>query len=346
MDLLIMNCDTVVGEWKNNELHITNDDRIPLYLRNTHNVEAWLESRAIDSHRANSRLLKKALRLTEKDDIGTVISVHAVSITDTYWAKPLDSTLTYDDVKFDNDYFSNLALKGNYDSFNRAVNSKNNKTPELTNIGSFEKCWKLINSEWWMYKKADHNELFSELCTYELGCALGMNMAEYKKGDKCIKTKDFTNNASVNFEPAHSFMGDNEDYIETLKKLKELSPNLVSDYVQMLFLDTLIANPDRHTFNYGILRNVATGEILSFAPNFDNNMSLIARGYPKNIARKNDVLVKFLNELLEYDKSLKNYLPIVTEDIIKRTLLKLNMKVKSQMIVDFIMNAYKQIKLM
>lgn len=100
----------------------------------------WLETRAIDSHRANSRLLKKALRLKEKSDIFSVISVNGITITDTYWVKDIDSPLTYDEVRFNNDYFSKLALTGSYDSFSRAANSKQSRTPELTNTGSYEKC--------------------------------------------------------------------------------------------------------------------------------------------------------------------------------------------------------------
>ena len=343
MDLLIMNRNNIVAEWINNELIVLNEKLLPLYISRTHNVEHWLEIRAIDYHRANSRLLKKALRLTEKDDVSTVISVNAGTITDAYWVKPVNSELTYANVRFDNDYFANLALRGNYDSFNSALNHESSKTPELTNTGSFEKCWKLHNGEWWMYKKADHNEQFTELFIYELGHALGMNMAEYVRCDKCVKTKDFTNNASVNFEPAYSFMEDNEDYLDTVKKLNEFSPGLVTDYVRMIFMDTLVANPDRHAFNYGILRDVNTGEILGFAPNFDNNMALIARGYPKNIARKNDAFVKLFHELLDYNESYRSLLPNVNEKIIINVLQKLNMKVRSKVIVDFIMNAYRQI---
>ena len=103
----------------------------------------WLETRAIDRHRANSRLLKKALRLAEKDDISTVIHVNGATITDNYWIRPLDSALRYEDIRFSDDYFSNLALKGTYNIFNRAANSNRSRTPELTNVGSFEKCWKL-----------------------------------------------------------------------------------------------------------------------------------------------------------------------------------------------------------
>ena len=165
----ILSENIVVAVWQNNELNVVNEKLLPLYLRKIQNADTWLETRAIDSHRANSRLLKKALRLTEKDDISTVIHVNGATITDNYWIREIGSALTYDDVKFEDDYFSNLALKGNYDSFNRAANSKRSKTPELTNVGSFENCWKLCNGKWWMYKKANHEEMFSELFIYELG---------------------------------------------------------------------------------------------------------------------------------------------------------------------------------
>lgn len=52
-DYYIMSGDTTVAKWKNNEL--------PLYLKHVRNADMWLETRAIDSHRANSRLLKKHL---------------------------------------------------------------------------------------------------------------------------------------------------------------------------------------------------------------------------------------------------------------------------------------------
>lgn len=343
MDFLIMNRDTIAAEYIGAKLKIIDKNMAPLQLIFSGDALKWLETRAIDSHRANSRLLKKALRLTDKDDISTVISVNAATITDTYWIKPLGSDLTYSDVRFDNDYFSNLALKGGYDSFNKAANSKRSRTPELTNIGSYEKCWKLRGGEWWMYKKANHEEMFSELFIYKLGMHLGFNMAHYERGCGVIKTKDFTDNATVNFESAYSFMGDNEDYIDTIKKLKKLCPDCIGDYVRMIFLDTICANPDRHTFNFGVLRNPENGKIIGLAPNFDNNMALIARGYPKNIARKKDVLVRLFNELMEYDKTLKQYIPNITEDIIKDTLAELSMRVKSKVITEFIMNGYNQI---
>ena len=169
-------------------------------------------------------------------------------------------------------------------------------------------------------------------------------MAQYERGKKIIKTKDFTNNAEVNFEPAFGFMGDNEDYIETLKALMKLNPDCTGDYVRMLFLDTICANPDRHTFNFGVMRDVKCGRVLRLAPNFDNNMALISRGYPRNTARKNDILVRLFNELASYDSSLKQYIPDINRELLAEAIKEVGMRVRSGDIIEFIMSGYSGIE--
>lgn len=337
-----MSADTVVAVWNDGQLTIVNDTLLPYYLKYNGNAVMWLASRAADGKRTNIRLLKKALRLAEKDDVSTVVHVNGATITDNYWVRPVDSELTYADVKFDNDYFSNLALKGTYDSFNIAANSKHSRTPELTNVGSFEKCWKLRGGNWWMYKKANHNELFSELFVFELGKALGMNMAHYERGQGVIKSLDFTDSAKVNFEPASTFMSDNEDYEDVVAELQKICPEAIGDYVRMIFLDTIVANPDRHTNNFGLLRDVDSSEFIGFAPNFDNNMALIARGYPKKSTSR-DLLVRLFNELIVNHPEYKVYIPELNESTVKEILDKLNMKVRKTEIVDFVMSRYNLI---
>ncbi len=341
-DYLIMSGDIPCAKWENGELTVLNDKLLPLYLKRVHNAEMWLATRAIDTHRANSRLLKKALRLKEYNDISTVIHVNGATIIDNYWIRPLDSALNYQDIRFGNDYFANLALTGNYDSFNRAASLKNKRTPELTNTGSFEKCWKLIDGKWWMYKAANHDEQFSELFIFALGKALGMNMAVYERGEKCVRTLDFTDSAAVNFEPAFAFMGDNEDYADTVNVLNEICPQAVPDYVKMLFLDTICANPDRHTANFGLLRDTHTGELLSLAPVFDHNMALIARGYPKKAA-KNDFLIALFHELTAGFPGFRKYIPSLDENLLEDIMDKLHMKVRTKEIIEIIMSRYQLI---
>lgn len=85
--------DREIAAVKNGEIVSCDEQMLPLYIRRTGNIEKWLASRAIDEHRVNSRLLKKALRIKAADDVETVLSVNAATITDRYWFKPEGSGL-------------------------------------------------------------------------------------------------------------------------------------------------------------------------------------------------------------------------------------------------------------
>lgn len=357
MDRIVMSKDRVVARVDSKNHFIWKDEALcPLYFNRTENLDGWLASRAIDAHRPNSRLLKKALRLAERDDISTVLSVHAVTVTDTYWIKDADSDLTWEDVHFKKDYFSTLALKGDYTSFAAAGASKKAHTQELTNIGSFEKCWRLKDGVWWLYKQADAQELFSEYFISLLGKRLGFDMAEYvpcndyiRPKIRAIRTRDFTNGASVNFEPLDAIMGEDvEDYIRTYNVLKQFGQDIASDYVSIVFMDALCANPDRHSFNLGVLRDVDSGKVLSLAPNFDNNMALIARGYPVKRTYGSDMLISDFNALLSSGAYWKGFsrnhtLPPITEELLDEIIHATGCRVRAQEIVEYIMKRYRHI---
>ena len=50
------------------------------------------------------------------------------------------------------------------------------------------------------------------------------------------------------------------------------------------------------------------------------------------------------NELMEEYPNYRAYLPVVTEEIVRDVIVKLNMKVKSQVIVDFVMGRYSLVE--
>ena len=52
----ILSGETLVAVWQDSKLTVVNEALLPLYLKKIQNADLWLETRAIDSHRANSRL--------------------------------------------------------------------------------------------------------------------------------------------------------------------------------------------------------------------------------------------------------------------------------------------------
>ena len=340
----LMSEDRPIAKVQNGKITDAVEELLPLYLKRRKNFEEWVSSRAIDAHRTNSRLLKKVLRLRTTDDVQTALAVNAATVTDRYWFNPDGSSAVYEDIRFKENYFDQLALRGDPDSFSR----KPSRTPELTNTGSFEKCWKLINGKWWMYKNGNSEECFSELFICKLGEKLGLDMAHYELDGQYIRSKDFTDGASVNFEPLRALVDDDDDYENCFNVLKKLSPDIAKQYLLLIWMDSICYNMDRHTENFGLIRDVHTGEILSLAPNYDNNIALIANGYPTDVSRKSDGLIRFFSEfLMSSDDALEMYrqmdLPEITDKIIDECFDEIPIEVDREYIRSFILNGQARI---
>ena len=341
----LMSEDRVIATVKNGVVTEADERLLPLYLKRTGNIEGWIASRAIDSHRTNSRLLKRALRLRTTDDIATALAVNAATVTDRYWFKPEGSSAVYEDIRFKENYFAELALRGDPDSFSR----KPSRTPELTNTGSFEKCWKLIDGEWWMYKSGNKEEYFSELFICKLCEKLGLPTAHYELDGRYIRSKDFTNGAAVNFEPMRALVDDDEDYENCFNILNEISPDIAVQYLLLLWMDTVCYNMDRHTENFGLLRDVKTGRIISLAPNYDNNIALIAKGYPTDVRREHDGLIGFLKTFIQSSEEAHEMYrqmkpPEITERMIDECMDEIPIKADRDYIRSFVLNGQEKVR--
>ena len=114
---------------------------------------------------------------------------------------------------------------------------------------------------------------------------------------------------------------------------------IADDYVNIIFMDTLCMNMDRHTNNYGVLRNSENGAIEKSAPNFDNNIALISRGYTLTQVSQNDLLITLWRELCENIDVDFQY-PTLKKDDIVRIANSIEINVDKQYVVDFVYNRY------
>ena len=177
----------------------------------------------------------------------------------------------------------------------------------------------------------------------KLGEKLGLNMANYEMDGEYIRSKNFTSNTEWNFEPISSLMGENEDYSDCFDTIYALSPVLAEQYLKIVWLDTVCYNMDRHTENFGFLRDVKSGKIVSMAPNYDNNIALISRGYPAKVSREGDGLIRFFRDFLAENQTAQRMyqrmqMPTITENMIDQCLAEIPIQVDEEFIKAFVLN--------
>ncbi|WP_337575272.1 hypothetical protein [Fournierella sp.] len=336
-DGYLMSRDLPVAQFSQGKCNPLREELLPFHFANHGTLEEWLQRRAMDCHsRTNARLLRRALRIEDNGAEWLSFRVEGATITDTYWLKAEGSSLTYQDICFQENAYWEFALNGpSVNDFSGPVS----RTPELTNTGSFEKCWKKEPDGWWLYKHGKPENIFSELMAYSLGKRLGFCMAHYEFVDEqTIRTRDFTAGATVNFETARGLGLRSDQHIDNYQRLAQISPGLAMEYAQMVTLDALIYNADRHADNFGILRDVNTGSILSLAPNYDNNLSLLALGIP-NRESGSDFLRDWQNLILFYRVPLS--LPPLAPGEIAALAEVIPCKVDKQTAVDFLQYRYQ-----
>ncbi|MCH4222681.1 MAG: hypothetical protein LKF62_04755 [Solobacterium sp.] len=283
----------------------------------------------------------KALKIERTDDVKAAAYVNGACITDSYWIKPAGSNLKYSDIRFKENHFAMMALKGDTNIYGYDLRLIDTRTPELTNIGCAEKCWIVApDNQWHLIKRGTPQMIFSEMFVYLLGRMFGYSMAEYMvKDSTAIESVDFTDNASENYETIQSLINDRtDDYALNYDVLMNLNPSAALDYVRMLYLDAIVRNPDRHEFNYGVLRDRSSGAVRGLAPNFDNNLALISTGPIASTKRTSDTMIRDFCELIN-SRQIKFDLPMIpTVNQIDRLVRQINVEVNTDGIAEFIIN--------
>lgn len=335
----LMMGDIVTAKFEKGILTYINEQLCPLMIKRTKNLEMFLSSRAIDRGRTNSRLLKKALNISSAEDTTVALYSYGATITDNYWFKPRGSRLKYHDIAFEYDYYHDLALTGEI----LIYPSKPKYSPQLTLIGSYEKCWRRIDDSWWLYKSGTENELFSELFCSLLATKLRIPTAKYELDGEYIRTKNFAEN--INFEPILSIAGDDDNYENVFNAILSIDKKIAKQFLLLAWFDTLTNNVDRHNENCGLLRDRKDGNILSLAPNFDNNLALISRSSVLNLNPKTDGIIKYFEKFLKQNSIAKQMYqnikyPKLTENMIRQCFDKIPIKKDESMITKYLMNRY------
>ena len=337
----IMSEDKVVAEFIKNQLIYLDTALAPLIVLRTHDLVSFLSSRILDTSRTNARILKRILNVHSEEEYIIALKNHATSVTDNYWFKSKNSRLKYKDVSLESDIYNETSLKGEL----LYVPKVPKLSPQYSLLGSYEKCWRLIGDEWWMYKSGTKEERLSEYIASLLSEKLGISTAHYELEGTYIKTKCFTD--KYNLEPLAAFLGGNDDYEYVFNKLFEYDKKLTKEYLMLIWFDALVNNVDRHNENIAFLRDRTSGQIISLAPNYDLNVSLFAR---------NKVLLKekdgFMTQYLNFVKNNANVkalyqemdIPLLNEDDLDEILSKVDLSEYEFNLKEYLLYRYDKIK--
>lgn len=259
------------------------------------NLSKWFQGRGIPSWRDKLDILLHRLNIIAPSEL--LDKSFGLSLSDQYWLKPINTSISYDDINFfDNDFdyteFLEASLSKNSNSI---VNASSLNTPNNTTDGMLRKAWIIENGIRYLLKSGYKNELlqpFNEVLASEICDRLGFDHVKYTLDTykdtvvskcPCFITKNTELITCHQIRNNMDRYDSTKDYEEYIKILEE--HGIVDARTQMeniFILDFLIMNEDRHLNNFGIIRDVNTLKWLKCAPIFDNGQSLNTIYYDEN----------------------------------------------------------------
>lgn len=276
-------------------------------------IAKWLKHRTIPKNRAYVHNFLSKCGLDVNRPINIINVSKGLSLNDCYWVVEEGFDGSFDDYNlYDNNFSQILALIA-FTGYGSSVHTSLASCPEFTTNGMLPKCWRRQRGSIRLYKGGTFgasntgNEPYSEFYAYQVAEAMNIDAIPYGlskwKGELC-STCDLFTSKEFSFMPvgrvvAAGGMKGVREYYETLGK------EFVAALDDMLVLDALIFNTDRHFGNFGFLVDNKTNKIVAPAPLFDHGNSLL------NFAGRDDLFS---------DETLKKYadtrLPCVYDDFV------------------------------
>lgn len=254
-------------------------------IPNKKDLNEWWYGRAIPASRLGIRAALEKMEVSRPEQL--LMKCYGLSLSDQYWMRPKDSSLSWSAVNFfENDFSDDV---GNI-LFGQPADRReiNMMSPCNTSDGWLKKKWKIVNGKRCLIK-AGSNPFLQEPLNEALAAKLhgrlgGQNYVDYsllwENGIPYSICEDFVNTdtefvsaASINRSMKKS--SQNSAYEHFMQACGRLGiPGMKEFLDYMLVFDYLMANTDRHFGNFGAIRNVRTLEWIGPAPVFDNGTSL------------------------------------------------------------------------
>lgn len=231
---------------------------------------------------------------------------HAAAINDTFWIKLEVERISWSQVSLYQNHFTELISKFAFGIGDLDYNISSIRSPELTCDGSFRKCFKKENqigengSDIFLYKRGgelgNSFEPYCEVLASEIAKIISPNNSiSYSlvnlHGKIASKCNLFTNEKYGYASYAKIRDKTGQDLQETFDYFKNIGCE--QQFRELLVTDSLCFNQDRHAGNYGVLFDNDTLEIVTMAPIFDMNISLLPYASMQDFEHIGDKLFEY-----------------------------------------------------
>ena len=279
-------------------------DAVPLLplnlaqVRNDVELVRFLESRRIPKGRAYLEEVLRPYGLAPSDTKGIIDLSRGASANDAYSVVPADDDIPYAEYNlFDNAFDEVLQVIAYTGAIPRGVVGTG-RPSDLTPSGAFPKTWRRIDDSLVLYKAGAAfaapnygREPYAEHLAWQVARTAGFNAVAYEltewKGKVCSTCALF-NTPDVAFVPFELCLPSDLiqlcDFEMAQAYFAELGEEAAESFRSMAVFDSLIANTDRHSGNFGVLRDNRTGRVLGMAPLFDHNVSLFSRDFDEHLS--------------------------------------------------------------
>ena len=249
----------------------------------------WWKGRAIPASRSGIKTVLEDLQIATTQRL--LEKCLGLSLSDQYWICPQSRNLKWSEINFFENNFSDdmgNILFGKVSSGEMILNDEISlMSPDNTSDGWLKKKWKIINGKRCLIKGgsgAIQQEPYNEVIASKIMERLDIPHVKYS----LIMEEEYPYSICEDFITPQTELISAWYVMQTEKKPNHISvyqhyvncceklgiPKIKESLDQMMVVDYLIANEDRHQNNFGVIRDVKKLNFIGSAPLFDSGTSI------------------------------------------------------------------------
>ncbi len=259
------------------DLYLEQEQDFDACINNLNNFYHWCSSRVLSLDRKYAKEILNSIgvaqAVTDRDRAEISLSYHCVSLTDVYWVKKKEETISFRDINlYDNplqEAIVELPLRGK-----QMTVTNEELAPDLSTKGCFPKAWIRRNGGFILLKDGGEDAVKREALASRICQHFAFRQVKYQEsayaGEKVTQSRIVTSKRySIVSKMAFDIYACNHDLntIEECIKIDRMT------YYGMNIIDYLVGNTDRHPENWGFLVDNETNQYVALYPIMDFNQS-------------------------------------------------------------------------